>query len=106
MSHPGFVLLLLQLLQSLVDALTEEPEIRPQSGKGWKGSLCFPQKKSRLITKGEVLLSILEVKVLTNPEFFRSKLTEGGEVTCLVEHRLPGDSSVAGSPWEMIPITF
>ena len=30
MSHPGFVLLLLQLLQSLVDALTEEPEIRPQ----------------------------------------------------------------------------
>ena len=25
---------------------------------------------------------------------------------CLVEHRLPGDSSVGGSPWEMVPITF
>ena len=23
-----------------------------------------------------------------------------------MEHRLPGDSSVAGSPWEIVPITF
>ena len=66
MRHPGFVLLLLELLQSLVDALTEEPEIRAQYGR-----------------KGE-----------------------GRGPSCLVEHRLPGDSSVAGFPWEMIPTTF